>query len=66
MKGFHQEVVRVVLLLDTQHRCITKLDIAKGTVNESLAHPRVILRPAILHSFGLRVRTCARPMGSYT
>jgi hypothetical protein len=49
MKGFHQEVVRVVLL-DTQHRCITKLDIAKGTVNESLAHPREILRPAIIHS----------------
>src|SRR6202030_3620181 len=49
MKGFHQEVVRVVLL-DTRHRCITKLDIAKGTVNESLAHPREILRPAIIHS----------------
>ena len=30
MKGFHQEVVRVVLL-DAQNRCITKVDIAKGT-----------------------------------
>jgi hypothetical protein len=38
MKGFHQEVVRVVLL-DAQHRCITKVDISKGTVNESLAAP---------------------------
>ena len=36
MKGFHQEVVRVVLL-DAQHRCITRVDIARGTVNESLA-----------------------------
>src|ERR1700738_1227403 len=49
MKGFHQEVVRVVLL-DARHRCITKLDISRGTVNESLAHPREILRPAIIHS----------------
>jgi DNA repair protein RadC len=32
MKGFHQEVVRVVLL-DSQLRCITKVDIAKGTAD---------------------------------
>ena len=52
MKGFHQEVVRVVLL-DSQLRCITKVEIAKGTVNASLAHPREIFRPAITHtSFG--------------
>ena len=49
MKGFHQEVVRVVLL-DSQLRCITKVDIAKGTVNESVAYPREILRPPITHS----------------
>jgi DNA repair protein RadC len=49
MKGFHQEVVRVVLL-DAQNRCITKVDISKGTVNASLAVPREIFRPAIIHS----------------
>ena len=49
MKGFHQEVVRVVLL-DAQHRCITRVDIARGTVNESLARTREIFRPAIIHS----------------
>jgi DNA repair protein RadC len=49
MKAFYQEVVRVVLL-DGQHRCITKVDIFKGTVNECLAHPREIFRSAILHS----------------
>ena len=43
MKGFHQEVVRVVLL-DAQHRCITRGEIARGTVNESLARPRGRLR----------------------
>ena len=49
MKGFHQEVVRVVLL-DSQLRCITKVDIAKGTVNESVAYPREVLRLPITHS----------------
>src|SRR6202048_4663982 len=49
MKAFHQEVVRVVLL-DGQNRCITRVDIARGTVNESLAAPREIFRPAIIHS----------------
>ena len=49
MKGFHQEVVRVVLL-DAHNRCITEVDIARGTVNESLACPREIFRPAIIHS----------------
>jgi RadC-like JAB domain len=49
MKGFHQEVVLVVLL-DAQHRCITKVEISRGTVNQSLAHPREIFRPAIVHS----------------
>jgi DNA repair protein RadC len=49
MKGFHQEVVRVVLL-DSQLRCITKVEISKGTVNASLACLREIFRPAITHS----------------
>jgi DNA repair protein RadC len=49
MKGFQQEVLRVVLL-DPQLRCITKVDISKGTVSESLADPREIFRPAIAHS----------------
>ena len=57
MKGFHQEVVRVVLL-DAQHRCITRVDIARGTVNESLARPREIFRPVIYSlSFRFRART---------
>ena len=39
-----------VVLLDAQLRCITKVDISRGTVNESLAAPREIFRPAIIHS----------------
>jgi DNA repair protein RadC len=49
MQAFQQEVLRVVLL-DTRFRRITAVDITKGTVNESLAHPREIFRPAISHS----------------
>ena len=63
MKGFHQEVVRVVLL-DTQHRCITRVDIARGTVNESLAAPREIFRPAIIHSAFAFVLVHNHPSGN--
>jgi DNA repair protein RadC len=49
MATLHQEVVRVVLL-DFQNRCIRKVDIFKGTVNECLAHPREIFREAIIRS----------------
>src|SRR5208283_4674571 len=63
MKGSHQEVMRVILL-DTQLRCITKLDIFKGTVDECVAHPREILRPVITHSsFGF-VLVHNHPSGS--
>jgi DNA repair protein RadC len=53
MKLFNQEVLRVVLL-DTRQRLITTIDVTKGSLNESLAHPRDIFRPAIsfsAHSF---------------
>jgi DNA repair protein RadC len=49
MKLFTQEVLRVVLL-DAKQRLITIADITKGSVNESLAHPREIFRPVIAHS----------------
>ena len=63
MKGFHQEVVRVVLL-DAQHRCITRVDIAIGTVNESLARPCEIFRPAIIHSAFAFVLVHNHPSGA--
>jgi DNA repair protein RadC len=65
MKGFHQEVVRVVLL-DAQHRCITRVDITRGTVNESLAAPREIFRPAIIHSAFAFVLVHNHPSGNPT
>ena len=46
MKLFNQEVLRVILL-DTRYRHISTVEITKGSINESLAHPRDIFRPAI-------------------
>ena len=49
MQAFQQEVLRVVLL-DTRLRRITAVDVTKGTLNESLGHPREVFRAAIVHS----------------
>src|SRR5260370_21577903 len=49
MRCFRQEVVRVVLL-DVQNCWITSVDVCKGTLDESLAHPRDIFRPVIVHA----------------
>jgi DNA repair protein RadC len=49
MKLFNQEVLRAVLL-DTRQRLICVVDVTKGTLNEALAHPGEIFRPAIAHS----------------
>ncbi|MEG0836795.1 MAG: DNA repair protein RadC [Akkermansia sp.] len=39
-----------VLLLDAQSRLITKIAISVGTLNESIAHPRDIIKPAITNN----------------
>jgi DNA repair protein RadC len=49
MLALNQEVLRVILL-DARYRTITKIDLFKGSLNESLAHPREIFRAAIVHS----------------
>jgi len=49
MRCFRQEVVRVVLL-DVQNCWITSVDVCKGTLDESLAHPRDIFRPVIVQA----------------
>jgi DNA repair protein RadC len=49
MRQLHQEVLRVILL-DTSYQCIATVDVTKGTLNETAAHPREILRPAIIYA----------------
>jgi DNA repair protein RadC len=47
--AFHEERLMAVLL-DTRYRLLKTVLISTGTVNESLAHPREIFKPAIAHS----------------
>jgi DNA repair protein RadC len=49
MRFLDRESLRVVLLNAKQH-LIKVATVSQGTVNESLAHPREILKPAIVHS----------------
>jgi DNA repair protein RadC len=49
MRSLQRESLRV-LLLDTKHRLLRTEEISLGSLNESIAHPREILRPALLHS----------------
>jgi DNA repair protein RadC len=63
MKLFTQEVLRAILL-DTRYRTITTAEISKGTINESIAHPREIFRPAIVHSAYAFVLVHNHPSGA--
>jgi DNA repair protein RadC len=62
MKLFNQEVLRVILL-NTRQRLITMIDVTKGGLNESLAHPRDIFRPVIAHSAHAFVLVHNHPSG---
>jgi DNA repair protein RadC len=65
MKLLNQEVLRVILL-DTRYRHISTIEISKGTVNESLAHPREIFRPVIALSAYAFVLVHNHPLGNPT
>jgi DNA repair protein RadC len=49
LRALHRESLRVVLL-DTRHQLLRTEEVSNGSVNESIAHPREVFRPAILHS----------------
>lgn len=49
MRALATESLRVVLL-DTKHRLIRVEEIAHGGLNECVAHPREIFRPALIYS----------------
>src|SRR6201981_3045615 len=49
MRFLDREYLRVVLLNAKQH-LIKACTISQGSVNESLAHPREVFKPAIVHS----------------
>lgn len=47
--ALHKESLRIVLL-DTRYQLIRAEEISLGSVNESIAHPRDVFRPALIHS----------------
>jgi DNA repair protein RadC len=49
MSALSRESLRVVLL-DTKLRLIRVCEVSLGSLNESLAHPREVFQPAIIHS----------------
>ena len=62
LRNQHREILQVVLV-NTRHNLIKIEDISVGTINESLAHPREILRPAITHSAYAMVLIHNHPSG---
>jgi DNA repair protein RadC len=49
MQQLHKESLRVILL-DTRYRFLWAEEVSLGSVNESIAHPRDVFRPAIIAS----------------
>ena len=37
----------MVLLLDTRHRLIREVEVSRGSLNQSLVHPREVFAPAL-------------------
>jgi len=62
LRALAQETIRV-LLLDTRHRLIRVVPVSLGTLNETLAHPREILRPAIAHASHTYILVHNHPSG---
>jgi len=55
IRMLRKEAMRVVLL-DTRYHLVRVEDISSGTVNESIAHPREIFRPAVRRAIGQQLR----------
>jgi DNA repair protein RadC len=49
MRALHKESLRVILL-DTKYHLLDLKEVSLGSVNESIAHPRDVFRPAIICS----------------
>ena len=49
MRTLHKESLRVILL-DTRYHLLQMEEVSLGSVNESIAHPRDVFRPAVIAS----------------
>ncbi|HEY5792735.1 MAG TPA: DNA repair protein RadC [Chthoniobacterales bacterium] len=62
MQALRTESLRL-LLLDTKYQLIRVEEISLGSVSESIAHPREIFRPALIHSASAVVLVHNHPSG---
>jgi len=65
MRALDRESLRAVLL-DTKHRLLRVIEISLGTLNESIAHPREVFRPVLLHAAYAFVLVHNHPSGDPT
>ena len=65
LRTLHRESLRVVLL-DTKLHLLRVEEISLGSVNESIAHPREIFRPAIIYSAYAIILAHNHPSGDPT
>jgi len=65
LRALPREVVRL-LLVDTRGHLIRMEEISTGSVNETVAHPREILRPAVTHSAHAFILVHNHPSGDPT
>jgi DNA repair protein RadC len=49
MRALHRESLRVILL-DTRFQLLRVEEVSVGSMNESIAHPREVFRPALIYS----------------
>jgi DNA repair protein RadC len=62
MSALRQESLRVVLL-NTRHRLMRLVNVSIGSVNESIADPREIFRPAVIHNAFAMILVHNHPSG---
>jgi DNA repair protein RadC len=65
MRALHRESLRA-LLLDTKYQLIRIEEISLGSLNESIAHPREIFKPALVHSAFAIIMAHNHPSGDPT
>jgi DNA repair protein RadC len=49
LRALHKESLRIILL-DTRYNLVRIEEVSLGSVNESIAHPRDVFRPALIYS----------------
>jgi len=65
MRALHTESLRVVLL-NTRYHLLRIEEVSTGSINESIAHPREIFRPALIYSAYALIVVHNHPSGDPT